>query len=85
MEELIKYLVDDALVMILVLRIIGNQIKNTDVIADNLIPPVLTLVSIGFTPLLLGGYTPGNIVQAILVAGGSVLLDQTIKQSRKSE
>lgn len=85
MEELIKYLVDDALVMILVLRIIGIQIKNTDVIADNLIPPALTLVSIGFTPLLLGGYTPENIVQAILVAGGSVLLDQTIKQSRKSE
>lgn len=85
MEELIKYLVDDALVMILVLRIIGNQIKNTDVIADNLIPPALTLVSIGFTPLLLGGYTPENIVQAILVAGGSVLLDQTIKQSRKPE
>lgn len=85
MEELIKYLVDDALVMILVLRIIGSQIKNTDVIADNLIPPALTLVSIGFTPLLLGGYTPDNIVQAILVAGGSVLLDQTIKQSRKSE
>lgn len=85
MEELIKYLVDDALVMILVLRIIGSQIKNTDVIADNLIPPALTLVSIGFTPLLLGGYTPDNIVQAILVAGGSVLLDQTIKQSRKPE
>ena len=85
MEELIKYLVDDALVMILVLRIIGIQIKNTDVIADNLIPPALTLVSIGFTPLLLGGYTPENIVQAILVAGGSVLLDQTIKQIRKSE
>lgn len=85
MEELIKYLVDDALVMILVLRIIGSQIKNTDIIVDKLIPPVLTLISIGFTPLLLGGYTPDNIVQAILVAGGSVLLDQTIKQSRKPE
>lgn len=85
MEELVKYLVDDALVMILVLRVIGSQIKNTDVIADNLIPPALTLVSIGFTPLLLGGYTPDNIVQAILVAGGSVLLDQTIKQSRKTD
>lgn len=85
MEDLLNYLVDDALVMIIVLRIIGKQIKNTTIIADTLIPPALTLISIGFTPLLLGGYTPANIVQAILVAGGSVLVDQTIKQSRKPE
>ncbi|MBP1044400.1 hypothetical protein I6N95_25660 [Vagococcus sp. BWB3-3] len=35
---------------------------------------------IGFTPWLLGGYTPDNIVQAVLVAGGAVLIDQDRKQ-----
>lgn len=85
MEELMKYLVEDALIMIPVLNFIGLLVKNTDPIKDKHIPHVLALVSIGFTPWLLGGYTPHNIVQAILVAGGAVLLNQVQKQAKKED
>ena len=81
--DIISYIIEEGLIMIPVLYIIGEIIKFTGVLNNKWIPLTLLVFSILFTPLLLGGFTPDNIVQAVLVTGVTVLGDQLIKQSRK--
>ena len=81
--EIINFIIEEGLIMIPVLYIIGEIIKFTGVINNKWIPLTLLVFSLLFTPLLLGGFTPDNIVQAVLVTGVTVLGDQLIKQSGK--
>ena len=81
--DIISYIIEEGLIMIPVLYIIGEIIKFTGVLNNKWIPLTLLVFSLLFTPLLLGGFTPDNIVQAVLVTGVTVLGDQLIKQSRK--
>lgn len=81
--DIINFIIEEGLIMIPVLYIIGEIIKFTGVLNNKWIPLTLLVFSILFTPLLLGGFTPDNIVQAVLVTGVTVLGDQLIKQSRK--
>ena len=81
--DIISYIIEEGLIMIPVLYIIGEIIKFTGVLNNKWIPLTLLVFSLLFTPLLLGGLTPDNIVQAVLVTGVTVLGDQLIKQSGK--
>ena len=81
--DIINFIIEEGLIMIPVLYIIGEIIKFTGVLNNKLIPLTLLVFSLLFTPLLLGGFTPDNIVQAVLVTGVTVLGDQLIKQSGK--
>ena len=81
--DIISYIIEEGLIMIPVLYIIGEIIKFTGVLNNKWIPLTLLIFSLLFTPLLLGGFTPDNIVQAVLVTGVTVLGDQLIKQSGK--
>ena len=81
--DIISYIIEEGLIMIPALYIIGEIIKFTGVLNNKWIPLTLLVFSILFTPLLLGGFTPDNIVQAVLVTGVTVLGDQLIKQSGK--
>ena len=81
--DIISYIIEEGLIMIPVLYIIGEIIKFTGVLNTKWIPLTLLVFSILFTPLLLGGFTPDNIVQAVLVTGVTVLGDQLIKQTGK--
>ena len=81
--DIINYIIEEGLIMIPVLYIIGEIIKFTGVLNNKWIPLTLLVFSLLFTPLLLGGFTPDNIVQAVLVTGVTVLGDQLIKQSGK--
>ena len=81
--DIINFIIEEGLIMIPVLYIIGEIIKFTGVLNNKWIPLTLLVVSFLFTPLLLGGFTPYNIVQAVLVTGVTVLGDQLIKQSGK--
>lgn len=83
--DILNYVVQEGLVMIPVLFIIGETIKSTELLGNKWIPLVILIVSIGFTPLVLGAYTADNIVQAILVAGVTVFGNELIKQSSKGE
>lgn len=80
MDQILEYVVGDGLVMIPALFVIGIIIKNTAYVRNELIPLILLGISLVLTPLLLGGYDATNIVQAILVTGAAVLVDQTAKQ-----
>ena len=81
--DIINFIIEEGLIMIPALYIIGEIIKFTGVLNNKWIPLTLLVFSILFTPLLLGGFTPDNIVQAVLVTGATVLGDQLIKQSGK--
>ena len=81
--DIINFIIEEGLIMMPVLYIIGEIIKFTGVLNNKWIPLTLLVFSLLFTPLLLGGFTPDNIVQAVLVTGVTVLGDQLIKQSGK--
>ena len=81
--DIINFIIEEGLIMIPALYIIGEIIKFTGVLNNKWIPLTLLVFSLLFTPLLLGGFTPDNIVQAVLVTGVTVLSDQLIKQSGK--
>ena len=81
--DIINFILEEGLIMIPVLYIIGEIIKFTGVLNNKWIPLTLLVFSLIFTPLLLGGFTPDNIVQAVLVTGVTVLGNQLIKQSGK--
>ena len=81
--DIVNYVVQEGLVMIPVLFIIGEIVKGTELISNKWIPLALLVISVGFTPLLLGAYTADNIVQAVLVAGVTVFGNELIKQTSK--
>ena len=81
--DILEFIIEEGLIMIPVLYIIGEIIKFTGVLNNKWIPLTLLVFSLLFTPLLLGGFTPDNIVQSVLVTGVTVLGDQLIKQSGK--
>ncbi len=83
--DILNYVVQEGLVMIPVLFIIGEILKGTELLSNKWIPLTLLVISIGFTPLLLGAYDANNIVQAILVAGATVFGNELIKQSSKGD
>lgn len=83
--DILNYIVQEGLVMIPVLFIIGEIIKGTELLGNKWIPLTVLVVSIGFTPLLLGAYTADNIVQAVLVAGVTVFGNELIKQSSRGD
>ena len=83
--HILNYVVQEGLIMIPVLFIIGEIIKGTELLSNKWIPLVVLIVSIGFTPLVLGAYTADNIVQAVLVAGVTVFGNELIKQSSKGD
>ena len=78
--DVLEFIVSDGLVMIPFLMVIAYIIKITNLVPNELIPVILTLVSVAVTPWLLGGFTAANIIQSILVVGGAVLTNQTYKQ-----
>lgn len=83
--DILNYIVNEGLVMIPVLFIIGEIVKGTELLANKWIPLAILVISIGFTPLVLGSYTADNIVQAVLVAGVTVFGNELIKQTSKGE
>ncbi len=83
--DILNYVVQEGLVMIPVLFIIGEIVKGTELLSNKWIPLVVLIISVGFTPLVLGAYTSDNVVQAVLVAGVTVFGNELIKQSSKGD
>ena len=83
--DIVNYIVQEGLVMIPVLYIIGEIVKGTELLSNKWIPLALLIVSVGFTPLLLGAYSADNMVQAVLVAGVTVFGNELVKQSSRGD
>ncbi len=85
MLELLKeYLIEDALIVIPVLLILGTIIKGTPNVKDWLIPYVLLVLGIIFTIALIG-FNPDAVLQGVLVTGASILIHQGYKQAKEKE
>lgn len=75
-----QFVIEEGLVMILALWIIGYFVKHAGILRTEWIPFLLLAISLVFTPLLLGSYTAEHIVQAVLVTGAAVLGHQFVIQ-----
>ena len=80
--EFLNYIVDNALILIPVLYIIGTFLKGLDIINDKYIPLILMAFSIAFSIAILG-LNVDSIIQGILITGATVLSNQLIKQYKK--
>lgn len=80
MEDLLKYVIDEAIVLVPALWIIGSFLKMTPKVPDWTIP--WGLLALGITgSIAIIGVTAEAIVQGILVSGVAVLGHQLIKQT----
>lgn len=79
-EILLSFIIQEALIVVPVLLILGFVIKNTKTIDNKWIPVLILLLGVVWTPFLLGAFTAETVTQGVLVSGLSVLLHQIYKQ-----
>ena len=82
--DFLNYIVDNALILVPVLYIIGTFLKGLEIINDKYIPLILMAFSIVFSIAILG-LNVDSIIQGILITGATVLSNQLIKQYKKDE
>lgn len=80
--EVMQYIVDNALVLIPVLYILGAILKGTSKIDDKYIPILLLPVGVAFSIAIMG-ISVDAVIQGILVVGVTVYGNQVIKQISK--
>lgn len=83
--DALQFIIEEGLIMIPVLYILGEVIRHTELITNRWIPFTLLAISLGFTPLVIGHYSPETFVQAVLVAGVTVFGNEIIKQAGKEQ
>lgn len=84
MENLMSYVVDNALILIPVIYVLGIMLKGTSLIPDKYIPVVLLPVGV-ILAMLLVGFNVNGFIQGVLVVGVAVYTNQLIKQALKEE
>ncbi len=82
--EFLNYIIENALILIPALVIIGQIIKNIEVIPDKYIPLILLVFGIGGAIAIIG-VSVDAIVQGVLVTGAAVYGNLFVKQLKKSE
>ena len=82
--KLTTYLIDEALVLIPVLIILGQIVKEIKEIPDKYIPLILLVLGIAGAIALIG-ISADSVIQGILVAGAAVYGNQIYKQLIKEE
>ena len=80
--EILNYIAENALILIPVLIIIGQIIKNIEKIPDKWIPVILLPLGI-VGAMALGGWTVESAIHGILVTGTAVYGNQIYKQFNK--
>lgn len=82
--DILSYITSNALILIPVLLIIGQILKEIAIIPDKWIPLILLPIGIGGA-LALMGLTVDAVIQGVLVAGAAVYGNQIVKQLSKDE
>ena len=82
--DFMNYIIENALILIPVLYILGSFLKGLENIKDKYIPLVLLATGIGFSVAIIG-FSVDTIIQGQLVTGVTVLGNQLIKQAKKDE
>lgn len=79
-----NYIVDNCLILIPVLYIIGMILKNLEFIKDKYIPLILLPIGIAMA-IAISGVDVNSVIQGILVTGVTVYGNQIFKQINKEE
>lgn len=79
MEFLYDYIIEQALIVVPVLLVIGQILKSTPKMRDWLIPYILLVLGVAFTIGIMG-INIQAIVQGVLVSGAAVFANQLYKQ-----
>ena len=79
-----NYILDQALILIPVIYILGLFLKKSTVVKDKYIPLILLFFGIALSLLLVGLNVQG-IIQGILITGVTVYGNQIFKQINKEE
>lgn len=79
-----NYIVDNCLILIPVLYVIGMILKNLERIEDKYIPLILLPIGIAFS-IVMNGFYVNSVIQGILITGATVYTNQVIKQCCKKE
>lgn len=79
--DFMNYIVDQALILIPALYILGRVFK-TSQLPDKYIPLVLLVIGVTLS-MFLTGFNVQSFVQGILVTGAAVFTDQITKQLSK--
>ena len=77
--DIIGYIVDNALILIPALIVVGAIIKQVEAIPNKWIPLILLPLGIAGA-LALGGLSTDSVIQGILVTGASVYGNQLVTQ-----
>ena len=80
--EILSYIMDNALILIPVLLVLGQIVKGIQKIPDKWIPIILLPIGIAGA-LALGGMSFDSAVQGVLVTGAAVYGNQVVKQLGK--
>lgn len=80
--EITNYILENALILIPALIILGSIIKNTESINDKYIPLILLVLGVIGACFVLGFNIQG-IIQGVLVTGAAVYCNQVYKQINK--
>ena len=84
MEMLKDYILDNALILIPAIYVIGAILKGTELIKDKYIPVILLPIGIVLGMILIG-FDANGFIQGILVTGVAVYTNQLVKQVKKEE
>ena len=84
MEMLKDYILDNALILIPAIYVIGAILKGTELIKDKYIPVILLPIGV-ILAMLLVGFNVNGFIQGILVTGVAVYANQLVKQTLKEE
>ena len=84
MENLYNFIIEEVLILIPVLYIIGMKIKKMEKINDKYIPVLLMFISIILSNLLIG-FGINATLQGILISGATIMCNQFTKQLKKEQ
>ncbi|MEC1177605.1 phage holin family protein [Metasolibacillus meyeri] len=79
MDFLYNYIIEQALIVVPVLLVIGQILKSTPKMSDWVIPYILLALGVLLTIALMG-FNANAIIQGVLVAGAAVFANQLYKQ-----
>ena len=83
-EEIMQYIIGDALIIVPVLWIVGTFLKKTPNVPDWTIPWVLTACGVAASIAIMGVNVEA-VLQGILVSGAAVLVHQLKVQTQHKE
>ena len=79
--DFLNYITENALILIPVLVVIGQIIKNIQLIDNKWIPLILLPLGVAGA-MALGGWTVDAAIQGVLVTGAAVYSNQVVKQMK---